>query len=53
MQIGIAFWVVYLLYVVLGFWLSWPNLRGSAPNFVLMILVALLGWRVFGPPING
>lgn len=46
-----------LLWLVLGFYQNWP-----APNtrpwplgghIILWILLALLGWKTFGPAIHG
>lgn len=48
-----------LLWLLLGFWAYWPATGGSpaayAPlggNLMLFILLALLGWKVFGPALR-
>ena len=42
-----------LLWLVLGLWSTWPNVRAGAPNLILFVLIGLLGWRVFGAAIHG
>ena len=48
---------MFLVSVVLGalplFDASPTNWRGAAPNFVILLLLFLLGWAAFGPPIHG
>ena len=59
MTLGIAFWIVFLLWVILG-WLPVPSsppqaatLWPTARNILLVILLLILGWGVFGAPIKG
>ncbi len=53
MPMGIAFWVLMILWLVFGLWWNTPNYRGwLAGNWVLFILLALLGWHDFGPPLR-
>ena len=55
MSLAIAYWVIMLLWLVLGVWSHWPvhspMVVGS--NLVLFALLAIIGWKVFGPPIHG
>ncbi len=58
MTMGLAFWILMLLWLVLGIWHRWPG--GGAVNYplvggdlLLFILLILLGWHAFGPPIHG
>jgi hypothetical protein len=51
MPIGMIFWVVFLIVLIFGFWGRttqggpyWVNYNG----WVLMLLLFLLGWGVFG-----
>jgi hypothetical protein len=45
--IGIAFWVIWLIAAVLGFWwYSWPSL-------IVMALLFLVGWKLFGFVVQG
>lgn len=51
---GLAYWVLMLLWLVLG--LAWhfavwaPALWGVA--LIPFLLLFLLGWQVFGPPLR-
>ena len=56
LSIGVVFWILMLLWLVLGFWFYWPinaNPRPFAGHFFLWFLLFLLGWAVFGFPIAG
>ena len=59
MPLGIAFWVIFLLWVLFGFWWYWPTEpgpRGFGPlgaNLLLVILVFILGWATFGFILQG
>lgn len=57
MSIGVLFWVLIILSVIFGGWSSWPD--SKAPGFVrsggsllTLVLIALLGWRVFGAALH-
>ncbi len=58
MKIGLLFWVLMLIWVVFGVWAYWP--AGSGPvaygpvggGILLLVLVGLLGWKVFGAPLE-
>lgn len=43
MPIGILFWVLFVVWFVLGF-----TTYGYATPFVLAALLFVLGWKVFG-----
>jgi len=57
MTLGLIFWIIMLLWLVFGFavysgkvvanYALWGN------TFLLFVLFALLGWKVFGPAITG
>lgn len=56
MSIGFVYWLVWLIWFI--FWLAsaWPlsnDLRPIGGNLLLMFLLFLLGWGVFGFPIHG
>jgi hypothetical protein len=59
MQKGLLFWVLMLLWLIFGLWVAWPAGGGSQAfgpvgvNLLLFILIALLGWKAFGPPVQG
>jgi hypothetical protein len=57
MSIGLLFWIIMIIALLFG---AWSN-RGAEGKFdfagfggslVLWILLALLGWHAFGPPIR-
>lgn len=58
MPLALLFWVLMLLWLVLGFWTSWPGQRPALPygplgsNLLLFILLGLLGWAVFGAAVR-
>jgi uncharacterized membrane protein len=59
MKIGILFWILMLLWLVFGVWTYWPATGGSAVAFgpvggslLLFVLVGILGWKVFGAPLQ-
>jgi hypothetical protein len=53
MSMSLVYWVVFLLSVIFWTWSVWPNFgKPAASSIVLFILLLLLGWRVFGPPIH-
>ena len=57
MSLGLAFWILMLIWAVFGV-LSHvePGLIGGYVVFgnalLLFILFALVGWKVFGPPLH-
>jgi hypothetical protein len=54
MTISLLFWVLMVLWLVFGFWQNWGSgfpVIGS--NLLLWVLIALLGWKTFGPLIQG
>ncbi len=56
MQIGLMFYILMLIWLVFGFWSNWgptPNWPIFGGNLLLFILLLLLGWHEFGPPIRG
>ncbi len=56
MTLGLAYWILMLLWVVFGVWPNWPaggaSFRPFGGSLLLFILLLLLGWHVFGPPIH-
>ena len=54
MTLGLAFWIIMLLWAVFGVWRNWP--APGLPvvgDLLLFILFLLVGWKVFGAPIHG
>lgn len=57
MPLPILFWVLMILWLVLGLWVNYiPGqpypLRSGAGTFLLFVLFAILGWKVFGSPVQ-
>lgn len=58
MPAGIWFWIIYVICVLFGAFCYWP--RDASPgawrpfggSLVVFVLLGLLGWKVFGPPIQ-
>ncbi len=46
------FWIVYLIALIIVLWLGWPWGVGNAWVFVLFVLIGLLGWGVYGKPVQ-
>jgi hypothetical protein len=57
MPAGIAFWVLMIIWLVLGGWNSrTPDGKWNVASFggigLQFVLFLLLGWRLFGPPLQ-
>lgn len=56
MSIALLFWILMILWFFFGLWSSWPLTSASARplggGLVLFVLLAILGWQVFGPAIH-
>ena len=57
MSVGVWFWVIYVLSLFFGGWIYYqpapaPWYRAFGGYFVLWLLVGLLGYHAFGPPIR-
>jgi hypothetical protein len=55
MSFGFVFWLIMLIELLLGLgWHFGIYAPGAGLGFgvVLFILLALLGWKVFGPPLH-
>ena len=54
MPIGLIFWVIMLFWLLTQFGIWWgvdPRLS-YANSFLLWVLLACLGWVVFGPMVH-
>lgn len=55
MSAGIWFWIIYVILVLLGGFFGYRDER-VRPFFggmlIIYVLIGLLGWGVFGPPIR-
>jgi hypothetical protein len=56
MSPGIWFWIIMVVVLLFGFILVWPvgalTTTMGGVSFIVWILFALIGWKVFGPPIQ-
>lgn len=59
MPAGIWFWIIYVICAIFGMFFNWPAEPGTPWSWrpfgwsiVLLILIGLLGWGIFGPPIR-
>ena len=53
MSLGLAFWILMLVWLVFVVWNTWPNHILMGGNLLLFVLIGLLGWHAFGLPIHG
>jgi len=57
MSFALLFWILMLLWLLLSLRGNWPfsgeNIYPIGGSLLLFILVGLLGWHAFGPPIHG
>jgi hypothetical protein len=59
MKIGLLFWILMLVWLLFGLWWQWPASNSAAFSFapvggsvLLFVVVGILGWKVFGPPLQ-
>lgn len=57
MSFALVYWILMLLWLVFGLWGNWPqgetkNFRPIGGTLLLFILLVILGWHAFGPPIH-
>lgn len=56
MSIALLFWIIMVVWLLFGLWSNWPvtgaNGRPLAGTVILWVLLALLGWKVFGAAIH-
>ena len=56
-SIGFLYWLILILWFLFGAWsfrvpegrYNWVGFGGS---FILILLLALIGWKLFGKPIS-
>ena len=52
-NISLLFWILMILWLVLGVWRDWPSgFKVIGGNILIFVLLGILGWRVFGPAIH-
>lgn len=50
---GQLFWLIMILVFIGSLFWFWPNYGYMGMSAVVFVLLALIGWKVFGPPIKG
>jgi hypothetical protein len=57
MSLGLAFYILMLIWLVFGIAWNYGAVPGAygpwGHSLLLFILLLLLGWQVFGPPLHG
>lgn len=58
MPLSLAYWIIMLIWLIFGVVWAWPSAAAGhygplGGNVLLFVLLLLLGWQVFGNPING
>lgn len=52
MTLGLVFWILMLIWLVVGAWQAWPNYQAVGGSLLLFLLLLILGWHSFGPPVH-
>ncbi len=54
MNAGNWFWIIYVICFVFGGFFGWQsgNRWVAGMGLVVFVLVGLLGWGIFGPPLK-
>jgi hypothetical protein len=55
MTLGLAFWVIMIVWLVFGLLVHFGMVGGiyaGGSTLLLFVLFMLLGWQVFGPPLR-
>lgn len=54
---GLLFWILMILWLIFSFYFYWPAAGTGylvlGGPVLIFVLLALLGWQVFGAPIKG
>lgn len=53
-SLGAVYWILMLIWLLFGFYwqwhAGWTSVGGG--NLLLFALLAILGWKQFGPPLH-
>jgi hypothetical protein len=54
MNAGNWFWVIYVILAIFGGWFGFSSGNRWATGFgvAILVLLGLVGWGVFGPPLK-
>jgi hypothetical protein len=58
MPLQYIFWGIYILYALFGFWVAYEPAqprwtRWAGAHLVIMVLIGILGYHVFGSAVKG
>lgn len=53
MSKGLLFWIIWLLAVISALYFSWGAWNLTGFGMTVMIMFGILGWKVFGPIVQG
>ena len=57
MSIGLLFWILWIIGMIFGFGWGWKGSNGAyigiGSGLIVWIMIGLLGWAQWGPPIHG
>lgn len=55
MSLALLYWIILLVAAIFSTWSSWPaagNYRPFGSTLFLFVLLVIIGWKIFGPPIH-
>jgi len=52
MTLGLAFWICMLIWLVFGIYTNRAAPLNAGGDILLFVILLLLGWHDFGPPIH-
>jgi hypothetical protein len=56
MGIGLLFWILWIIGLIFGFGWGWKGSNGAyggiGSGLLVWIMIGLLGWAQWGPPIH-
>lgn len=52
MTLALAFWIIMLVALLFGGWQYRARANEAWPFGVVWLLIVILGWATFGPPIR-
>ncbi len=57
MTLSVLFWLLMIIWLIFGVWSEYiPNqpypVRRIGQHFIIFVLLAILGWAKFGPPVQ-
>lgn len=54
MTLGLAFAILMLIWLVAGWWGRAPGsgIKAMGGDLILFLLLLLIGWQIWGPPIH-